>query len=85
MQLFIDTADVRQIRTAQSWGTVDGVTTNPSHIAAAGGDPDELLAEIFSIVDGPVSVACPASILQRTAHATLYLDGDSAALLTVNE
>jgi transaldolase len=56
MQLFIDTADVRQIRTAQSWGTVDGVTTNPSHIAATGRDPDELLAEIFTIVDGPISV-----------------------------
>ena len=56
MQLFIDTADLDQIRTAYSWGTVDGVTTNPSHIAAAGGDPDALLAQIFSIVDGPVSV-----------------------------
>jgi transaldolase len=56
MQLFIDTADVRQIRTGQSWGSVDGVTTNPSHIAATGRDPDELLAEIFTIVDGPVSV-----------------------------
>jgi transaldolase len=56
MQLFIDTAEIRQIRIAQSWGTIDGVTTNPSHIAATGRNFDEVLAEIFEAVDGPVSV-----------------------------
>jgi len=56
MQLFIDTADVAQIREAWSWGILDGVTTNPTHIANSGKGFDEVLAEIFDIVDGPISV-----------------------------
>jgi transaldolase len=56
MQLFIDTANVNEIRTAWSWGILDGVTTNPTHIAKSGRDFDEVLHEIFSIVDGPISV-----------------------------
>lgn len=56
MQLFIDTALIDQIREAWSWGIVDGVTTNPTHIAATGRDFDEVLAEIFQLVDGPISV-----------------------------
>jgi transaldolase len=56
MKLFIDTADVSQIRQAASWGIVDGVTTNPTHIANSGKDFDAVLTEIFSIVDGPISV-----------------------------
>src|SRR5579871_4408339 len=55
-QLFIDTANLDQIRTANSWGILDGVTTNPTHIAATGRGFDEVLDEIFSIVDGPISV-----------------------------
>ncbi|MEO8372780.1 MAG: transaldolase family protein, partial [Candidatus Solibacter sp.] len=56
MQLFIDTADVAQIRQAWSWGILDGVTTNPTHIANSGRPFDEVLQEIFDIVDGPISV-----------------------------
>jgi transaldolase len=56
MQLFIDTANIDQIRTAWSWGIIDGVTTNPTHIAATGRDFEEVLAEIFQIADGPISV-----------------------------
>jgi|ERR1035437_6903917 transaldolase len=56
MQLFIDTADVAQIRQAWSWGLLDGVTTNPTHIANSGKPFDEVLQEIFDIVDGPISV-----------------------------
>ena len=56
MQLFIDTANIEQIRTAYSWGILDGVTTNPTHIAASGRGFDEVLDEIFGIVDGPISV-----------------------------
>jgi transaldolase len=56
MQLFIDTAKVDEIRTAAAWGILDGVTTNPSHIAATGRPFEDVLAEIFSIVDGPISV-----------------------------
>ena len=47
MQLFIDTANIEQIGTAYSWGILDGVTTNPTHIAATGRGFDEVLEEIF--------------------------------------
>lgn len=56
MQLFIDTADITQIRTAYGWGIVDGVTTNPTHIANSGKPFDDVLTEIFEAVDGPISV-----------------------------
>jgi transaldolase len=56
MQLFLDTAKVDEIRTAASWGILDGVTTNPTHIAASGRPFEEVLTEIFTIVDGPISV-----------------------------
>jgi transaldolase len=56
MQLFIDTANVNEIRTAAGWGILDGVTTNPTHIAKSGKPFEEVLHEIFSIVDGPISV-----------------------------
>lgn len=56
MQLFIDTADIAQIREAYSWGILDGVTTNPTHIANSGKGFDEVLDEIFATVDGPISV-----------------------------
>lgn len=56
MKLFIDTADVAQIREAASWGIIDGVTTNPSHVAKARRPADALYREICSIVDGPVSL-----------------------------
>ncbi len=56
MQLFIDTAKVDEIRTAAQWGILDGVTTNPTHIAASGRAFEEVLQEIFALVDGPISV-----------------------------
>jgi transaldolase len=56
MQLFIDTAKVDEIRTAADWGILDGVTTNPTHIASTGRPFEDVLREIFSIVDGPISV-----------------------------
>ena len=56
MKFFIDTAKVDEIREAYSWGIVDGVTTNPTHIAAAGRPFLEVVKEICSIVDGPISV-----------------------------
>lgn len=56
MKLFIDTADVAQIRQARDWGIIDGVTTNPTHIANSGKPFDDVLQEIFDLVDGPISV-----------------------------
>lgn len=56
MKLFIDTAEVAQVREAWSWGIVDGVTTNPSHVMKSGRKPSEVYREILDIVDGPVSL-----------------------------
>ncbi len=56
MKIFIDTADVAQIREAWSWGIIDGVTTNPSHVAKTGRKPSEVYREICDIVDGPISL-----------------------------
>ncbi len=55
MQLFIDTANIEEIKRAKEWGLLDGVTTNPSLIAKENRDPIKLLEEICSIVKGPVS------------------------------
>jgi len=58
MKFFIDTADIKEIRTAYDMGCVDGVTTNPSLLAKAGRGLEETIREICSIVDGPVSAEC---------------------------
>lgn len=55
MKFFIDTANVKEIREAAGLGVVDGVTTNPSLIAKEGRDFRQVITEICSIVDGPIS------------------------------
>ena len=55
MKFFIDTANIDEIKEAHSMGMVDGVTTNPSLIAKAGRDFEEIIRDICAIVDGPVS------------------------------
>ncbi|MBX6350317.1 MAG: fructose-6-phosphate aldolase [Clostridia bacterium] len=55
MLLFLDTADLDEIRTARSWGVVSGVTTNPTLVAKAGHrDVRAFLAEASHLVDGPL-------------------------------
>lgn len=55
MRFFIDTANVDEIREANEMGIICGVTTNPSLIAKEGRDFNQVIAEIASIVDGPIS------------------------------
>ena len=55
MKLFMDTANVDEIRKANDMGVICGVTTNPSLIAKEGRDYAETLKEIAGIVDGPIS------------------------------
>lgn len=55
MKLFIDTANVEEIREASKMGIISGVTTNPSLIAKEGRDFIEVVREITDIVDGPIS------------------------------
>jgi len=62
MKFFIDTANVEEIKKAWALGVIDGVTTNPSLISKEGKDPIELLKEICSIVNGPVSAEAVSMI-----------------------
>lgn len=67
MKLFIDTANVAEIREAASWGIIDGVTTNPTLIAKEGRDFVEVVREICAIVDGPIS----AEVISQDAEGML--------------
>lgn len=58
MKIFIDTANIDEIKEAASWGILDGVTTNPSLIARTGRDFRSVVEEICEIVDGPISAEC---------------------------
>jgi transaldolase len=60
MKFFIDTANVDEIREAASLGILDGVTTNPSLVAKEGRDFHQVLREICSIVNGPISAEVTA-------------------------
>lgn len=55
MQIFIDSADINEIREAASLGVIDGVTTNPSLVAKTGRRFEEVLADILEVIDGPIS------------------------------
>lgn len=55
MQIFIDTADLKEIRGLNETGLIDGVTTNPSLAAVQGMKVSELIHEICQVVDGPIS------------------------------
>lgn len=55
MKIFIDTANLEEIKKAESYGIIAGVTTNPSLIAKEHGDFKKIIEEITSIVDGPIS------------------------------
>lgn len=55
MKLFIDTANVDEIREIASWGVLQGVTTNPSLVAKEGRDFKQVLREILQVVNGPIS------------------------------
>jgi transaldolase len=77
MKLFIDTADVAEIREIASWGILDGVTTNPSLVAKTGRSFQAVIEEICSIVDGPVnaevlSTEAPAMIDEGRRLAALH-------------
>lgn len=55
MKFFIDTANIEEIKSAVDLGIIDGVTTNPTLIAKAGGNMNSIIEEICSIIDGPIS------------------------------
>ena len=76
MKIFIDTANVDEIREAASWGILSGVTTNPSLIAKEGRDFKTVVKEITEIVDGSVS----AEVLSDDAEGMITEGRDLAQI-----
>jgi len=77
MELFLDTANVDEIRDAYALGVISGVTTNPSLIAREGRDFVQVVREIASLVDGPisaeaVSTEAPAMIAEARELAAIH-------------
>ncbi len=70
MKFFLDTANVDEITELASTGLVDGITTNPSLIAASGRNMIEVIKEITGLVDGPVSAE-----VYRTDYSTMLAEG----------
>ena len=56
MKIFIDSADIEKIKLAWTWGIIDGVTTNPSHVAKTGRKHLDVYREICDLIDGPISL-----------------------------
>ncbi len=79
MKFFADTADVNEISELAATGLLDGVTTNPSLIAKSGRNFFEVIAEICSIVSGPVSAEVAA-----TEHETMLAEGRKLAGIAPN-
>jgi len=65
VKLFIDTANVEEIRRAGEWGLIDGVTTNPTLAAREGREFKPLVEEICGIVDGPISVEAVSTVAEE--------------------
>ncbi len=81
MKFFIDTANVEDIRKANDMGVICGVTTNPSLIAKEGRDFNEVIREITSIVDGPISGEVKATTVDAE---TMIKEGREIAAIHPN-
>lgn len=73
MKLFIDTANVEEIKEANDLGVICGVTTNPSLIAREGRDFKQVVTEITSIVDGPISAEVVSLEYKKMVEEALEL------------
>jgi transaldolase len=79
MKFFVDSAEISEIREVASWGLADGVTTNPSLVAATGRPYSEVLREICDCIDGPVSAEVIA-----TDAPTMVEEGQKLARIHPN-
>jgi len=79
MKFFVDTADVAEIRELAATGLLDGVTTNPSLIQKSGRKMLDVIAEICTAVEGPVSAEVTA-----TDHTTMLAEGRKLAKIAAN-
>ena len=83
MKFFVDTANVEDIKKANDMGVICGVTTNPSLIAKEGRDFNEVIKEITSIVDGPISGEVKATTVDAEGiktNVTLIFSANQAIL-----
>jgi len=81
MRFFLDTANIEEIKQANDMGVICGVTTNPSIIAKEGRDFTEVIAEIASIVDGPISGEVKPTTLDAK---TMIIEGREIAKIHEN-
>jgi len=79
MKLFLDTADIEEIRTVARWGVLDGVTTNPTLYAKVGGSYEDILQDICRITPGPVSAEVVAEHVDE-----MLIEGRAFAKLAPN-
>lgn len=79
MKFFVDTGDIAEIKDLASTGLLDGVTTNPSLVAASGKNFLKLIEEICAVVKGPVSAEVAA-----TDYATMLKEGQKLAKIAKN-
>jgi len=75
MKFFIDSGDPREIREANEWGIIDGVTTNPSLAGKTGRPYKDVILEILSIVNGPVSLQVVSDRLDQMIEQGKKLAG----------
>jgi transaldolase len=79
MKFFVDTADIAEIKDLAATGLLDGVTTNPSLVAASGKNFLKLIEEVCAVVKGPVSAEVAA-----TDYATMLKEGQKLAKIAKN-
>jgi len=77
MEIFIDTADINEIKEAVSWGIIEGVTTNPTLVAKTGKTFEQVVKEVIKVVDGPinfeaVSESAPEIIKESKKLASIH-------------
>jgi transaldolase len=88
MKIFIDTANIEQIKEVNSWGILDGVTTNPSLVAKESKDFATLVDEICQVVDGPISVeavSCKAEDIVPEARRLARIHKNIVVKIPMNE
>lgn len=76
MDLFIDSADIKEIEKASQWGIIDGVTTNPTLMASQGEKVSSVIEQITRLVDGPVS----AEVIATDAEGMIREGKEFAAI-----
>ncbi len=78
MQFFLDTGDIEEIKKGAQWGLIDGVTTNPSLIAKTGRAQADVIKDICTIIDGPIS----AEVIATEREAMI---SEGAALAEIHQ